>query len=390
LHLKTAPEIFNLTADKSREDERTRFQVNIGGRVEEDAAAFGTSGKLDGFDDGIALRRLDIIARGMFQFIVPIDFKVETGYIPGQLYIKDAYLLFPYISYLGRPEIGYFQPPMGLDLITSSRDIAFLEPAAPLQALAPGNEAGIKIGHPVFNERATWAAGLFGNGPRSSEYGNASKDYGEAISRITWLAIDHLHPDDPAINQSLHFGLSADYQYSPEKTVEFRARPESYIAPYVLDTGEIHASNSNTVGAEAAWVKGPLSVQGEFLDTLVQVSDSSSANFYGFYVSANYFLTGESHNYDRQNAAFSRVIPNHDFSFHGGGMGAVEVGCRYSFTDLTDGGIRGGRLGMLMGDVNWYLQPHVKLMFDGGYGNVSASKNNGDIFLLETRLAIDF
>ena len=45
-------------------------------------------------------------------------------------YVKEAYLVLPYIDYIGSIKLGIITPPMGLDLITSSRDIAFMEPAA--------------------------------------------------------------------------------------------------------------------------------------------------------------------------------------------------------------------------------------------------------------------
>jgi len=279
---------------------------------------------------------------------------------------------------------------MGLDLITSSRDLMFMEPAAPLQALAPGNEFGIQIGHPVFDDRATWVLGIFGNGPRSGEYGNASKNYGNAIGRATWLAIDHLDPQNPAANQSLHLALSANYQYSTTSTVRYRARPESYIAPYVIDTGEISSRKAATFGAEAAWVSGPLTVQSEFLDSFLDTDSGQNENFYGFYLYAGYFLTGESRAYDRKAADFSRVIPSHDFAFGRQGWGAFELGARLSYTDLTDGDIRGGRLGLMMGEANWYLQPHIRWMLGAGYGRTNGSNNDGDMFILQTRLAVDF
>jgi phosphate-selective porin len=116
---------------------------------------------------------------------------------------------------------------MGLDLVTSSRDITFMEPAAPLQAIAPPNMVGLQIGHPVFSERATWALGVFGDATPSTEYGNASKNYGSAIGRLTWLGLDHLDPDHPAANRFLHLGVSADCQYSVTSNVRYQSRPET-------------------------------------------------------------------------------------------------------------------------------------------------------------------
>ena len=48
--------------------------------------------------------------------------------------------------------------------------------------------------------------------------------------------------------------------------MRYRSRPESYLAPHLIDTGNIDASGSGGVGGEAAYVKGRFSVQGEFID----------------------------------------------------------------------------------------------------------------------------
>jgi hypothetical protein len=61
-----------------------------------------------------------------------------------------------------------------------------MEPAAAIQALAPGVNAGLQIGRPVFDQRATWKLGLFTDG-MGKDFGEATKDYGRAIFRFTGL-----------------------------------------------------------------------------------------------------------------------------------------------------------------------------------------------------------
>jgi phosphate-selective porin OprO/OprP len=114
-------------------------------------------------------------------------------------------------------------------------------------------------------------------------------------------------------------------------------------------------------------------------------------NFYGFYTEASWYLTGESRPYDRQTGAFKRLIPRRDFNWgKDGAWGALEAACRYSYTDLTDGDVSGGRLSLLMGELNWYLQPHIRLMFNGGGGHVNGGASNGGMFIFQTRVGIDF
>ena len=122
--------------------EQLKLTSRLGGRVEVDGAAFTTTGNLTGFDDGVQLRRLRLLAEGDSILLVPFRYKFELGYVPNQFNLQQAYLEFSKIDYVGSLRFGQFQPPMGLQVITSSWDIPLMEPAAPLQALAPGHRGG--------------------------------------------------------------------------------------------------------------------------------------------------------------------------------------------------------------------------------------------------------
>ena len=370
--------------------EQVKLSGTFGARVEVDGAAFLTSGNLKDFNDGLQLRRLRFFAGGDCILVLPVSYFVELGCSADQFTLNQAYLRFSNLGIIGNLQVGQFQPPMGLDLITSSRDITFMEPSSPLQAIAPGIEAGAQIGQPVFHDRATWALGLFVPGAGGIEYGNDSRNFGSAVGRITCLPIYHPAPEDPAGNRLLHLGLSASIVYPTSSTLRYQSRPESHIAPYVVDTGDISASSAATVGAEVAWVSGPLCLQGELLQSVVSQEGGGSANLGGFYASASCYLTGESRPYDTQAGAFKRLIPRHNFNFGQGGWGAVEINARFSHTDLTDSNVQGGRLNLLMAGVNWYLHPHVRWMFNYGFGRVTSSPSQGNMNIFQTRVEVDF
>jgi phosphate-selective porin OprO/OprP len=370
--------------------EQLKLAAHLGALLEVDGAVYNTSGNLD-IPNGIQLRRARLIAQGGGLLLIPFTYKFELGYIPHTFNVNQAWLASDHIDYIGHIKGGVFQPPMGLDLITSSRDLTFMEPGSVLQALAPGNEVGIQIGQPVLAQRGTWALGIFGGGLVDTEYGNASQRYGNLIGRLTYLVMDHIAPDHPEENHYLHLGLSANIQYSTTSAVRYRSRPESYLAPQLIDTGTIDASASGEVGAEAAYVNGPLSVQGELIDSLVREDSGELLSFYGFYANASWYLTGESRPYDRAKGAFRRLIPKRNFDFgKGGAWGAVELGARVSYTDLSDGDIHGGRMSLLMGELNWYLHSHLRWMFNAGGGHVSGGAHAGDIVLFQTRIGVDF
>jgi phosphate-selective porin OprO/OprP len=369
--------------------EQLKMGMKIGALFEVDGAVYKTTGSVDANDD-IQLRRARLIAQGDCILVFPVSYDFEVGYVPHKFNLHQAWLSSQQIDYIGYIVVGVFGPPMGLDMVTSSRDLTFMQPATGLQALAPANEAGIQIGHPVFDQRGTWALGIFGGGVIATEYGNASQHYGNLIGRMTYLAQDHLAPE-PAENRYLHLGLSANFQYSASSTVRYESRPESYLADKIIDTGNIDADASGALGAEAAYVNGPFCVQGEFIDSLVRQNNGEGLNFYGFYGCASWYLTGESRPYDRVNGCFKRLVPLRNFDFgRGGAWGAFEAAVRFSYTDLTDGDVQGGRIHLLMGELNWYLHSHVRWMFNAGSGHVTGGRSDGNILLFQTRVGVDF
>lgn len=374
--------------------EETRMAGKLGAKFAMDAAAYAADDNFTGFDDGVEVRRARLYAKGDCLFLVPVSYELEIGYIPGSFYIENSYLEFPNLGpldFLGSIKGGQFGVPMGLENYGSSRDLMFMETASPVSALAPGVNAGLQVGKPVFNQRATWALGLFTDGVGvGSDFGEATKGFGRAVGRLTGLPVFRRDPDHAETQRFLHLGISGSGIYAGQDTVHYRSRPESHLAPYVVDTGNIAADGAFTLGAEAAWVQGPLCVQGELLHSWVEAKSGEAVNFGGFYASASWFLTGESRPYDRAQGVFNRVIPKRDFDFGHGGWGAWEIAGRYSFVNLNSGDIRGGRLGMLTGGVNWYLHSHVKWRFDYGFGHVSERAPAGHFNIFQTRIEVDF
>jgi phosphate-selective porin OprO/OprP len=370
--------------------EEVKLAGRVGARLEGDAAGFHAREGLTGFDGGVALRRARIVLAGDCILLVPFAYRIELGYVPNAFNLSEAWLAFPNIAYVGTLKVGQFQSPMGLDLITSSLSIPLMEPAAPLQAMAPGTQAGLQIGRPVFGERATWTLGVFGNGAGTGEYGSTTRDYGNVIGRVTWLALGGTNVEDPGENRFLHLGLSASYQFASTGAIRYQSRPESYIAPFVIDTGPITSGGVETFDVEVAWVNGPFFVQGEIIHSFVQEASGTSLGFGGFYALASWALTGESRAYDREGGRLSRIVPRRDFRFgKGEGRGALEVSVRYSRTDLNDKFVQGGRLSLLMSGITWTPLPHVRWLFNVGYGNVSGGPAQGHVTIFQTRLGID-
>ena len=97
----------------------------------------------------------------------------------------------------------------------------------------------------------------------------------------------------------LHTGLAYSYRALGDETAQLRGRPESHLAPYVIDTGVINASEMQLIGAELAFVYGPFSFQSEYYGATVDEIGADDLSFNGCYAYVSYFLTGENRRYNR-------------------------------------------------------------------------------------------
>ena len=96
-------------------------------------------------------------------------------------------------------------------------------------------------------------------------------------------------------------------------------------------------------------------------------------------------------------AVFNRIQPLTNFGFSGDGtptgIGAWELAVRYSYLDLTDKTIAGGRLNSVTLGLNWYLNANAKLQFNYDYtyrDNAANPFAKGEIHAVGTRMAFDF
>jgi phosphate-selective porin OprO/OprP len=369
--------------------EEISHKGKFGMKLQLDGAAFLADKSLPPFQNGVEVRHARVYVEGEWSLLKPIAYQFELGYVPDQFYMEDSYVALQDLRVIGKLKLGNYKTPMGLDQKTSSRDRMFMEAAAPIQALTPGANAGLEAGRSLFDQRMTWAAGAFGNG-LGSDFGDASKNAARVIARVTGLPWFEQNPERPWSQRFLHLGLSVDDVYSVSGAIRYRTRPESHLAPYVLDTHEIEANNAYTVDFEAAWVQGPFSLQGEYLRSVVFAKQGPDLQFQGFYVSASWFLTGESRAYDRNEGIFSRFKPREDFNWKNRTWGALEFVGRYSYTDLSDANVQGGRLSAFTAGVTWYPHPHIHWKFNYVHGNVTDTAQPGHVHIFETRAEIDF
>ncbi len=212
---------------------------------------------------------------------------------------------------------------------------------------------GAKVIHVIPNQRMTVAAGVFNdwwvNGDALSESGT------DVTARVTGLLADA-----KGGTRFLHVGAEARYAGADHDTMRYRARPESNVGDYYVDTGSLAGDHTWHTGVEGLWNEGPWSVLGEFQRARLSSSASGNPAFVGYYVTGSWVVSGETRPYDRTQGYARRVMPE-------GRWGAPELVLRFSHEDLDDGFVHGGTFDKTYLGVNWWATRRWK--FGAGWGH---------------------
>jgi phosphate-selective porin OprO/OprP len=346
---------------------------------------FVADSSLSDFDDDARLRRLRFYLLGDFRLGLPLAYKFEFSIEGKHVFINDFFLRWKPSRWVDSVDFGYITPPMGMENVVSSRALTFMEVATPVQALAPGYRSGIALAGHWEPWLIAWKGGFYSAGQQQVN-GDASDTSAQVIGRVAWLP---WHAPADAEAAFLHVGLSASYAFSGDSQIRYRARPESFIAPFVVDTGDLPASGAFQYALEAAWSNGPLLLSGELLQSYVDGEGGrDNANLGGFYTLLSWMVTGETHPYDIRTGMFERLQPQRPFKLGTEGWGALEIGERLSWLDLTNGPVFGGELLTLTSGITWHANAELRLFANYVYAHVSNAPENGDVSIFQIRIEI--
>ena len=382
------------------ESEDGNFALKVGGRLMLDVATFHHPRywELGGRDieeaDGVELRETRLSLSGTlygdYLYALEVDFAGD------ETAVKDAYLGMKNVPFFGYVQAGHFTEPFGLEQLTTSNHTTFMERSMVTEAIAPYRALGLGFTAPFFNERMTWAAGVF------NRVVDEERPYWDVATRVTGLP---WYADQG--RRLLHVGASYMRQ-APNGDISLGSHPESHLGNLHMDTGNFPADKVDRWAFETALVLGPFSLQAEYMAaqaglmpphrtlTLIDLDRhfASARRFDGYYVQAGVFLTGENRPYNTAGAYFDRIIPRHNFSLGKGGWGAWELAMRYSNLLLNDYDVRSGIIGgkgeNWTAGLNWYMTPNTRLMINYVKAHVSQYAYNGTLDIFEGRMQIDF
>ncbi len=275
--------------------------------------------------------------------------------------------------------VGYFKEPFSLEQMTSSNWTTFMERSL-ADVFAPSFNHGAMLSGEAVAGRLWWWAGDFWDGGT-----------GSAPVAHNWTArIAGIPLRDPATSTLVHLGVSLSDRSPKGDTHQYRQRPEAPFLPRLVDTGVVPVDSRRLVALEGAFVRGPFSLQGEWMvadnSWNPAVGPSPDPRYHGYYVQGSWFLTGESREAGYKEGVFGRVRPKTNFDGKDG-TGAFEAAVRYSVVDLDDDGVDGGVADDWTLGVTWYVNPNARIMVNYVLANLH---HVGDVQVLEVRFQVAF
>ena len=297
---------------------------------------------------------------GGFGYKFEMDFaNATTGF--GDVILTYAPKDKPYNFIVGNHETWN-----GLEQISSSRFISFLERAAFNDAFLNTRRIGLSAG--LVNKAGDMRlnAGLF-----------TAHSIDAGFDNDGWIAAARGVYSPLMGSNQLHFGANfqhREFQTNAGSTVSnavgapstnqlarYRARPFSQTTDIrFVDTGNFAAKSDNIFGLEAGGIFKSLHVVAEgqylksnaygagdtfdgddpldFFPTATALVPSGNPSFWGGYLEAGYFLTGETRGY--KNGSWDRTKVLKPFSKDG--WGALQLNARIDYLDLDSKKLRNG------------------------------------------------
>ena len=268
--------------------------------------------------------------------------------------------------------VGNHETWNGLEQISSSRFLSFMERAAFDDAFVNTRRIGLSAGYVNKAGDLRFNAGLF-----------TAHSIDSSLDNDGWIgAARAVYSPLMGANQ-MHFGANFQHrefqsnnggtipssagQPSAGQSVRYRARPFTQLTDVrFVDTGNFAAKGDNIFGLEAAGIFKSLHIaaEGQYtkvdaygpgdqlgiddaLDQFGTTAGTPTGSFYvadgnpsfwGGYIEAGYFLTGETRGY--KNGTWDRTKVLKPFSKDG--WGAVQVNARLDYLDLDSGKLKRG------------------------------------------------
>lgn len=390
------------------------FEVGLNGRGHFDAhsvypddtnpdyPAFGSQ-TLSGNDrDGFNWRRTYTTLTGK---IYGVNFKFENDFAVNATSAFPHSLREAWVSTKlgpGQLILGQFKPYRGLEELTSSNEITFMErPSTSSTGIYSGRQFLTGIGYRSMI-RDNLGIGIdvmslshFGLPFEGITYGG----------RAVWLPINKE-------DSTLHLGFSVSRDTSNKNSLSAgivdiyggRQGVSQSLGVAGASFGAPNSNNQSTLSAETAYSIGSLTLQGEYAISMLDNTHQTGGNIknstiHAFYAQASWFVTGENAVYRKDRGAFGKPQPN-------GKWGALEIAGRYDLAenfnqsltaDPCSTGTSKCQVQIITLGVNWYPCQGIRFMLNyyiteatTGNTGLGTSTRDDNLHVLSFRTQISF
>jgi phosphate-selective porin OprO/OprP len=140
----------------------------------------------------------------------------------------------------------------------------------------------------------------------------------QEVARLMWLPI-HSEETDTL----LHLGFNLRYGKPDDDQLRLKSRPESFPAPYFLDTGTFSATSTRMMGPEVYYREGPWLLGSEYYFEKISSKSTNNPLVQGGDIVTTYVITGETRPYNVVGGYFRSISPRRPV--FQGGPGAWEL-----------------------------------------------------------------
>ncbi len=288
------------------------------------------------------------------------DGRIEIDFADGGVSPNDFRMRRKF-DHGGRLWLGQFKVPQGLNELTSSNSITFIERATSSNIIADSRRIG--AAYELFQGNVGFKTMAFGRA--LGQRGSLEDDMPLGFAFRGVFA--------PEVGSGqLHLGASVVYEdLMDNSSVSFRDRPEARDSKggsvRLIGVGVTEVESTLKTGFEMLYINGPFSIEGEYLMANVSRNEGDEPSFYGYHIQSSYVLTGESRSYS--SGSLGTISPS-------GESGAWEVAVRYSFADLNDKIFEGGEQTNITVALNYYVTSRLRFMGNIIFVNTDVSDDS--------------
>ncbi len=341
---------------------------------------------------GNKFRRLRLAAKGNVS--KNVSYSADFDFTGGKIAYRNVFLRYKMPKNFGQLTVGSFEEPTGLDMLTSSKYITFIERALVTTTQYGKHNAGFEYAnYNLFDDKVGLQLAYTFNGVSSQAHQDEELEGGaNFIGRVVGKVFESKEKQ-----QLIHLGVNYEYRNDVKEDFSYKSfKTENNMGQTTAITSVGNLKNTSDIGFELAGTFGSLSVQGEYEAgaIITDVDTFKSKSYYGY---VSYFITGEHRPYKK--GIFTRVKPKKEF-MKDGGLGAIELVARYSVMDLNENiDVNGNdsndyKIANITVGFNWHFNKHTRFMYNFVSGDHNAlapiEYNNSSLTGHLIRFQVDF